>query len=367
MTEDLKCALSKEIEEARGFFDNPPPNEAATCDWVILPILHAIGYNKTDIIPQMGNAGNQFPDYTLLSNTAYTWYLEAKDWKINLDNIPAAAVQALNYANTQGHRWVVLSNGREWILFDNHIHGVLINERISARSDINSPDFIEFISALSKTSIQSDGLDLYARKWRLHNVLRKLLVTKDSSLIKNMQKVIKSETGLSNVQAVEIVQFFAAVFDISIETPPVGLSILQGGEAVNGDPKSSIYSLTELSDMGKKVWGHSVDKLYLPDGNQLDAKSWCDASVKIAEYIGNMNKLPTIPFKGLTNGKMWFINSSPFDDNGEKIRYRTLQIGNKELYLEINRSSDNFIKCLCSLCDASGIAKTGVKIRLTPK
>lgn len=365
MTEDLKYVLDKEIEEARGFLINPPPNEAATCNWVILPILLAIGYSKTDIIPQMGNAGNQFPDYTLLPNTSNTWYLEAKDWKQNLDSIPNAAIQALNYANTQGHRWVVLSNGREWILFDNHIQGVAVDERISARTDIKNPDFIDFISSLSKNSIQSGGLDSYSIKWRLQKILHQQLIIKDSYLVKAIQKVMKTETGLSNVQPTDITQYFAMLFEPengnSVNQPPIH------HVALTENTESRIYSLAELQDMGIQVRNHRVEELYLPDGKCLNTSRWCEAGVKIGEWIGNSNKLPTIPFRGLPSGKRWFINTSPFHDDGQKIKHRILLIGDKQLYMDVNRNSENFIKCLCNLCDASGVPKTDIKIKLTSK
>lgn len=370
MIEDSKYAIDTEIEEVNRCYKNPPPNEAATCEWVILPILHSIGYSRTDIIPQASNAINQYPDYTLLENTPFTWYLEVKDWKQNLDNNPNAAIQALNYANTHGRRWVVLSNGREWILYDNHIQGVAISERISARSEINSPNFIDFILALSKESIRSGGLDLYTYQWRLKKKLQQQLVMKDSSLIKAIQRILRSENGLGNVQSADIAQYFVSLFESINGVPITNLASLEKQSIIlekqSGNVKTSILNLAEMHDMREGVCYHHVDELYLPNKNCIKVKSWCDAAIKICEFIIDSGSLQVIPFKGLAGGKRWFINTLPSHEDGKEMKYHVISNDGKDLYIDINRSSNNFVTCLCNLCDASNVAKTDIKLKITP-
>ena len=75
--------LQTELERVREYLTgaNPPPaNEANTCDWVILPLLRHCGYHYHDIHAQGHDAAGGIPDYTILPNTAQTWYLEAKKW-----------------------------------------------------------------------------------------------------------------------------------------------------------------------------------------------------------------------------------------------------------------------------------------------
>ena len=105
--------IATAIEKCQEHFDDPPPNEAATCEWVIIPLLYASGYGKKDVLPQSFDSGGKFPDYTLLPNDSkYLLYLEAKAWKVDLEDTHAN--QAINYANENGKRWVLLSNGRTW-------------------------------------------------------------------------------------------------------------------------------------------------------------------------------------------------------------------------------------------------------------
>src|SRR5688572_29727905 len=80
VSESLRQALS---EAQRYLGELPsPPNEANTCDWVVRPLLLALGYLNHEIHAQAGDVANKFPDYTILPNTEHTWYLEAKAWSV---------------------------------------------------------------------------------------------------------------------------------------------------------------------------------------------------------------------------------------------------------------------------------------------
>ena len=60
--------------------------------------------------------------------------------KVSLEDIHAK--QALNYANHNGKRFVVLTNGREWRLYDNSIQGV-IGEKLLAEVLLDNTHGIE--------------------------------------------------------------------------------------------------------------------------------------------------------------------------------------------------------------------------------
>ncbi len=118
---DNTNVIENAIAEAAAHYDNPPANEAVTCYRIIDPMLNALGYSRMDILPQFADGGNQFPDYTILPDTDSTWYLEAKAWSASLKD--SHVQQSLNYANQNGKRWVVLTSGRRWRLYDNHVIG----------------------------------------------------------------------------------------------------------------------------------------------------------------------------------------------------------------------------------------------------
>ena len=110
--------ICEAIQDALKYFDDPPPNEARTCELVILPLLHAARYDRRDILSHVSDGGRGFPDYTILpKDEQHKFYLEAKAWLVMLEDEHAR--QSLNYANGNGKRWVVLTNGQEWRLYDN--------------------------------------------------------------------------------------------------------------------------------------------------------------------------------------------------------------------------------------------------------
>src|SRR5690348_16922462 len=125
--------MQEELERIRGYLTNAnarPSNEANTCHWIVSPLLRQCGYDYHEIDVQAHDAAGKFPDYAILPNTSHTWFLEAKAWSESLAD--THVIQALNYAHTKGRRWVVLSNGREWRLYDDHIIGMEPADRLIA-------------------------------------------------------------------------------------------------------------------------------------------------------------------------------------------------------------------------------------------
>src|SRR5436853_5414289 len=124
--------LTHAIMEAASHYDAPPPDEAATCLWVIVPLLLQMGYAVKEIRPQGRDSNGQYPDYTILPGCPHAWYLEAKAWNVALHE--KEAFQATSYAFGNGKRWVVLSNGRVWRIYDSHIQGLSADRLVAEAS-----------------------------------------------------------------------------------------------------------------------------------------------------------------------------------------------------------------------------------------
>ena len=160
-------SIEEAVQEALEYFNNPPPNESNTCDWVILPLLHATGYARHDITSRLTDSNGQFPDYTILRDTpSHTWYIEAKAWNVALKEVHAQ--QALNYANQNGKRWVVLTNGQMWQLYDNSVQGLANAKQVLQASLKNVEEITELLKAIGKQSVCSGELEatVYAMKQR---------------------------------------------------------------------------------------------------------------------------------------------------------------------------------------------------------
>jgi predicted type IV restriction endonuclease len=138
-----------------------PPNESNTCDWIILPILLAIGYDRRDIHSRIADGAGKFPDYTILPNDKVRqFYLEAKSWAVELQD--DHAIQALNYANANGKRWVVLSNGQCWRLYDNRIQGQASEKLVTEVYNEDLDRFVQFLTAIGKDSVLANRIEDFA-------------------------------------------------------------------------------------------------------------------------------------------------------------------------------------------------------------
>ena len=222
-------SIAKVIEKALECVDAPPPNESATCEWVILPILYVLGYDRREVVARDADSAAKFPDYTLLpALPKHTFYLEAKAWKVNLNN--RHANQALNYANQNGKRWVVLTSGREWRLYDNDIRGLPKDKMVATTCIENQKQAIRFMEAIGKASVCSNLLPQFAaeeadrrkqamkaerrrqilaeRQSRLSSVLQAELTNESSSLVAAMLAHLRSREGLTEISAEDLITHF---------------------------------------------------------------------------------------------------------------------------------------------------------------
>ena len=160
-------SIEEAVQEALEHVNDPPPNESNTCDWIILPLLHAAGYARRDITSRLADNNGQFPDYTVLrDDPLHTWFVEAKAWNVILK--ANHAQQALNYANQNGKRWVVLTNGQVWQLYDNSVQGLAEAKQVLQVRLKHVEAITEFLKAIGKQSVCSNQLEptVYAIKQR---------------------------------------------------------------------------------------------------------------------------------------------------------------------------------------------------------
>ncbi|MFB3891734.1 MAG: hypothetical protein ACE15C_06895 [Phycisphaerae bacterium] len=226
--------LREAIEEARQRVTDPPPNESTTCDWIILPLLRAAGYAVREIVSRDADAQRGFPDYTVLPKDGpHTFYVEAKAWNVNLEDGHAA--QTINYANSNGKRWAVLTNGRQWRLYDNDIRG-LPAEKLVAQAGLEEADqtrMLAFLTAIGKDSVCSGRLAPYAeqevkrradeertrkdkeddarRRERLAGIIEKEIVEAGSPLVGVLLAHLRTREGLADLTADDLSRFFQGI------------------------------------------------------------------------------------------------------------------------------------------------------------
>jgi len=328
---------------------------------VILPLLWAVGYERREIVSRVADNLGQFPDYTLLPATDCTWYLEAKDWQVPLED--KHAQQSLNYANTSGRRWVVLTNGQVWRLYDNRLEGTA-TEKLVVEVQLRDVSAIEeFLQAISKESVTSGGLERFATKARLAAVLQAQLRSPDSEIVRAIWNALKRQPGLSNVARGDVVAYFEGLRNLPPEPPPEPKPV---EERKPVEAEAGI-GLDVLADRAAELATHKKpEMLTFPDNSpQVTVRTWKDVAVEVVKWLGQRNQLPALPFRGRKGGKSYFLNSVPHHETKSMNVYQKIDLGEQSVYMDTNRSSADLLHCLQALCETRGVSPSGfvVKVR----
>jgi len=294
MREELGVAVELAIANSQP----PPMNEIETCNRVIYPLLLAAGYGHLEIRQQDLDAAKQKPDYTILPDSPdHTWFLEAKAWNVTLDD--THAVQAINYANTQGKRWAVLSNGREWRLYDNLTAGTA-DVKLACIAHLHDSSFPSFLEALSKPSILQGRLEGFVRNQRLYTCLTGQISKADSDVVKAITRALRAAPGLDTVKAPDVVGFFRdyvqprAVTGGAPSAPTSPRSVQAAVSPAIEPPASGGYPLGTISPEAiKRTRPHS---LTFPDGTSVSVPRWNQLPVQVALYVLREGAMPEPPF-----------------------------------------------------------------------
>lgn len=344
------------IKDANLNSDPPPANEAETCNRVIYPLLLAAGYSHLDIRSQDSDTAKGKPDYTILPNDDENmWFLEAKAWRVSLEE--SHAHQSLNYVNTQGKRWVVLTNGRTWRLYDNHIIGKE-GVKLVAEFDLKDAQFAGLLTALAKSSVIGKKLEPFVQNQRLYSTLAAQLSEPGSDVVKAVTKVVKALPGMNRVTSAEIVGFFR-----SSRTDETHIEATSSAATTpHVEAQGKLIPLKEVTP--EHVTGRRPVCLTLADGKELRADNWKRVSVLVAEHCLNLGLETKAPIFSSPKAK-----SPLFDRTGssESARMREpveLQMNGGSFLVETHFSAVDHRKLWLVMFNAVGETLDGATLEV---
>lgn len=130
-------------------------NEGTTQQYVILPILRALGWDDTnlasmEILPEHAVKGGNV-DYALKVGKKLALFIECKRWNEPLERHED---QIINYAFKAGVRIAGLTNGKIWRFYFSWVEGRSVSERIFCEIDVE--DRGNAISNLGKYLLKSN-------------------------------------------------------------------------------------------------------------------------------------------------------------------------------------------------------------------
>lgn len=135
---------------------NQNPNEAATKNACIEPILRALGWDPSDdeeVVPEWGKSqAASRADYALITEHGGhpIAVLEAKSLTTTISD--KDVIQTLNYAHSQQVTWAIVTNGRSWRLYD-ALKSAQWNERLVWSIQIDDFDAADKLSQIAKSEL----------------------------------------------------------------------------------------------------------------------------------------------------------------------------------------------------------------------
>lgn len=170
-------------------------SEANTKVTFIQPILETLGWKVTDpdeVVLEYPVYGGTRLDYALLAGGKPTLYLEAKALRASMDE-PNFIAQTVSYANNDGIRWCVLTNGLIWRIYKSDALAPA-DQKLLAEADIREATdsygaarVAATLAYLSKESLVSGKLDEWGERVFVDTAVRRtissLLVQGSSRLV----------------------------------------------------------------------------------------------------------------------------------------------------------------------------------------
>ena len=344
----------------------PPGNEQDTRFRVIDPILLELGYTRYEINSNNWDGNGGIPDYTILPGDNAGWYLEAKAWNVPLEEKHAR--QATTYAYQNGKRWVVLTNGREWRLYDSHIPGQSA-DRVTLSWTL-CPEMIPDASpilfqAICKETVCEGCTERFVYQNRLHAVLIKEMAHPTSELINVIWKSLRKRVELCGISKEMVVNAYCD--NNKFDTPAISPIPSTDGIPLLPERVTNAIPLPSLLDPTIcQITGNKPAVLIYPDGTSLNLKTWADLSVSLLDWLGKEVSLPSLPFSD-RKGKSYFLNTEPVHQNSSMKNSRQFQYFQATIYMDSNRSSINLVESITSVCSAINYPPDNFRVVLRDK
>ncbi len=359
----MRADVLDAVKLARSNAESVPINEADTCFRIVCPLLLGVGYAYGEILSQGTDSAGQKPDYTILPNEpSSTWFLEAKAWSVSLQDVHAQ--QAVNYANTQGKRWVVLTNGQEWRLYDNHINGT-VNEMLAATAYLDHESFASFAEAISRQSVTSGKLEQYVRNQRLFNYLGGQLARLDSEVVLAIRKVLRKQPGLDDVAAADITRYFQSGHSSPGVPADVAKPVVAptDGKALPVETVVPVVSFgpdgrtLRLSDVAKSdVTFKKPVSVRLASGETKPLRNWNDLVIGAAKLAIRCGGLQHVPVRFNEKSKTAIIALSGTPEASRMREYKTVETDGKTYVVECNYCAMDCVSACIKILGASGMS-----------
>ncbi|GHF92501.1 hypothetical protein GCM10017783_00320 [Deinococcus piscis] len=130
--------VAQAVSSIQTWLDDPP-GEAVVRQCVVLRLLQAAGFdiwNPAEVVPEETNATGNRADF-LIRRGEGKFALEIKGMGVTVG--PREYQQAATYAVNEGSRWAIVTNGRVWVVIDEHLPGKW-EDRVALKIEMGQGD-----------------------------------------------------------------------------------------------------------------------------------------------------------------------------------------------------------------------------------
>lgn len=340
-----------------------PLNEANTKRIVIEPLLRALGYDDFDYSKESYTVGAEFIDYLALPGTDQKWVLEVKDWEARLTE--RFERQAVNYANTSGAQWAVLTNGKTWWFYNTRAEGDLREQRIYDLPDIADTDrAVDMLSRLSRESVVGGRLEKEYRTRAICTALRAQLLAGNRRIVRVLESVIgpSLDKHISDADIMEAIKIIVPEQSTTDAVPqPEDQSAAQDECVPSIGAFVTLAELVRTPDLCTGAHPVCVSGLGI---ETTATSSWRDVVTFIVEH-SPASALGLLPFAAGPRANRYFLNLEPKHANGQRMRApRLISWAGAQVYAELHYSAERLLSITSCWLHNLGIDGSSVKLSL---
>lgn len=283
--------------------------ESDTIRVLVLPVLDALGWDLQDVEEvrsEYRHASADNPvDYALFLHATPTLFVEAKALGVSLDD-RKPLLQTLNYANTAGVDWCVLTNGAEWRIYKVHAP-VAAEEKLFltvrlGEAGADTRAMAATLSLLSRDRMRARAIDALWSEWRVDRAVERVLdtVTQDDAFIRLITKRADGLTAgevRASLRRSGLRSFYPEVgaFMARLDGQP---DPARASRDPNPDlPEAAVSEAPDASPLNGTIPGHAapegrarlmktvemVDRGLLPVGTTLTIKDRPESAAKVVD------------------------------------------------------------------------------------
>ena len=323
-------------------------NETRTRQVLIDPLLGALGWDVSDPnqIELEYDVRGRRADYALLVNTNPIAVIEAK--RLGHQLVDDNTMQVMNYANTAGIEYMVVTNGDEWKMYSVFERGAIEERVIMELRIANLPAHLNALKSLSlwRENLGSEGDPVKANAPVLGNLIRD---TRSHVAINQ-----------SSVESNELERQPAKLRKPNIR-PKVGLTPIRPSTG-RGGTSNGIGEWRSVGDLSFNPTGKRAVRVRLID-REVESRNFSQIAVEIASWVINNGWLTEdrCPIRARPTGSTYLIALRPVHEDGRVFRSaKELPNG---LVMEVAASSSDLLTFIRNLLESCGVDSDSVGIK----